>query len=280
MQTNSVLSFIQPKPHFLFFKRTAVHASAGVSTALLSFEDTSDVTPLSEYLYEELMEKEPLLPIENIQGDSVLGFNKRFTRRLVLNITDSSSKSLASVKNWIQDYATVGIKTSSGNVVKITSLEDILSHRIERRIAMAARKSDSNAMKMIEETVQTNICFSYSCLNKLLLGTAYEDTMPQFHDKDPFVIGAWKRGALLGDRMFQDKYSYDFGKGGNDDMLINLASDSQQAIDDAVQGLTTSFAGLLTVVDDTFADRGVKGNDPLYGHEHFGFQDGLSQPEV
>lgn len=237
---------------------------------------------IAEFLREDLMDEEPVLPVDNIQGDCVLGFNKRFTQRLVLNLSCDSSGDdqqkqhcISQVKAWLKDFATTGVGPT-GSTVKVTSLRDVLDHRQERKEALLG--GGENAKKDIECTVLANICFSHQCLGALLEGTAYETTMRQFDPTDPFAIGSWDRSPLLGD----DKYrgDFEFGRDTNNDVLINLGSDSKDAIKEAVATLTTSFEGLFDVVDDTLADRGVKDDDPLFGHEHFGFQDGLSQPSV
>ena len=102
--------------------------------------------------------------------------------------------------------------------------------------------------------------------------------MRSFDHRDPSVIGAKDRGTLLGDYKYQ--HSFEFGKNGNDDILINIACDSREAIDDATKALQADFKEIFEVVNDTETDQGIKDKNALYGHEHFGFQDGLSQPSV
>jgi hypothetical protein len=277
-------SWVRPGtlPLFVATERSAETngSSDSNSSSEVTFKATEPVknSPFDSFLEDKLKETEPVLPIQDIQGDFILGFNKRFTTRLVLDLKDTCSPSVIhATKMWIKEFAEPGIPSSDGSsTVKITSLQDVIDHRSEREVAFLTNKMD--VMKAVKETVLTNLCFSYNCIDALLLNTHYEDTMREFAPNDPFSIGAWERSSLLGDDAYREDGA--FGKDRNNDLLINLASDSKGSLDEAVKALKYSFSTIFNLVDETLADRGEKGDDPLYGHEHFGFQDGLSQPEV
>jgi hypothetical protein len=278
---NVPTSWVRPGtlPLFVATERTAeINGDSNYSLEVTAKATEPVIGPLDSFLEDTLKETEPVLPIQDIQGDFILGFNKRFTTRLVLDLKDTCSPSaINATKIWIKKFAEPGIPSSDGSTtVKITSLQDVIDHRSERRLALLTKKMD--AVKAAKETVLANLCFSYNCIDALLVNTTYEDTLREFSPNDPFSIGAWERSSLLGDDAYREDGA--FGKDRNNDLLINLASDSEGSLDEAVKVLKDSFSAIFKLVDETLADRGEKDDDPLYGHEHFGFQDGLSQPEV
>ena len=230
----------------------------------------------SDRLYNQLLnsKSEPVLPVEDVQGDCILGFNKRFTRRLVIGLKDRDDcKVISETKDWLKRFSSTGINDS----VKITSLKDILEHR-KIRNDMLSKGLSPGSYDEDKNVVFCNVSFSHQCLDLLLTGTLYAETMRAFNSRDPFVIGSKDRGTLLGDHKYQ--HCFEFGKDRNDDILINIASDSKKVIDDATEVLKNDFKNIFEVVNDTECDRGIKEKNAFYGHEHFGFQDGLSQPTV
>lgn len=104
-----------------------------------------------------------------------------------------------------------------------------------------------------------NICFFHSCLDTLLSRTLYERTKREFDSNDPFVIGATDRGTLLGDWKYRDGFG--FGMKRNNDILINIASDSYEALDVATTTLKASYKDFLALINDTISDRGIKGSE-------------------
>lgn len=72
--------------------------------------------------------------------------------------------------------------------------------------------------------------------------------------------------------------AWKFGVDKQNSIAINIASDSKDAVYAKLEELKLSPKWVI--VDQTLSHRGTKGTDPLYGHEAFGFMDGLSQPEV
>ena len=121
-------------------------------------------------------------------------------------------------------------------------------------------------------------------MGKLLAGTYHEDSLNQFDSTSAFAIGARKRALILGydpeemNKWFFPKDCSD----DNNDILINVAADTFVGLDKESQSIINSTDAWLDLVDSTFSYRGTKigPEGVFYGHEHFGFVDGLSQPEV
>lgn len=216
---------------------------------------TSTSTPCPN-VYEKQLAKEPVLPIDDIQGDTILGFNKAYNLELVLNIKNKSPDATTAVKQWISDK----VKP------KITSCADVLDHRKQ----YSGRYGDAPNPAFV------NVSFSFQSLKKLLKDTEYELSLNEFDQNSAFVIGVSQRAGFLGD----DRKIWQFGNEVNNDILINIASDFEDRINQMKCDLLQSTDEFITVAHEVFSFRGEKNFDLLYGHEHFGFQDGLSQPEV
>jgi len=199
-----------------------------------------------------------VLDVDDIQGDVVLGFNKPFNVQLVFNLkeeTDDPNYEL--FKGWLKEFP-------------CTTTRDVLQDRNKRR------------GKVIQPTVVQNISFGYLCLVKLLTGTFHEDSLEEFDSTSAFAVGARKRAPILGydpdvinDWVFPQNRS-------NNDILINVAADEFDGVFKQSSKFIEETSVFLDLVSTTFSYRGSKTGPEgvFYGHEHFGFVDGLSQPEV
>jgi len=199
-----------------------------------------------------------VLDVDDIQGDVLLGFNKPFNVQLVFNLkekTDDPNYEL--FKGWLKEFP-------------CTTTRDVLLDRNKRR------------GKVIQPTVVQNISFGYLCLVKLLTGTFHEDSLEEFDSTSAFAVGARKRAPILGydpdvinDWVFPQNRS-------NNDILINVAADEFDGVFEQSSKFIEETSVFLDLVSTTFSYRGSKTGPEgvFYGHEHFGFVDGLSQPEV
>eukprot|EP00039_Didymoeca_costata_P015612 m.268985 g.268985 ORF g.268985 m.268985 type:complete len:1095 (+) comp16257_c0_seq14:203-3487(+) len=221
---------------------------------------------------------EPVLPVDEIQGDIFLGFNKRCNTVLVIDFKtkirdgvedrkEDDINHIKALKTWIKDAILPNISTTKA----------VIDHRNANR---------ANGYKDAKDVTLMNAQFSYNGIAKLLQYTEFDESLLQFPESSAFRVGAAKRGGLFGDHP----ETWIFGKEENNDMLLNLAADDPSAIASLLRKMgfkqsknqTFSFAAankFASVVHCRNSDRGVKG-EWLYGHEHFGFQDGLSQPEI
>ena len=209
----------------------------------------------SEILYGlELKNKEEkILDVEDIQGDSILGFNQPYNKQILLNLKNDHPATIAGAKEWLLSISH-----------KLTTTMALLEHRKKRR-------------KGIPTPVGfCNLAFSHGCLQSLLKGTVNEKSMQSFASGSAFTIGAYNRAYLLG----EDGADWKFGKIRNNDVLLNISADTKEVLDKMTADFVTpSCLNWFEEMKSVTSFRGVKGTS-LYGHEHFGFLDGLSQPEV
>eukprot|EP01064_Diplonema_japonicum_P005966 TRINITY_DN1393_c2_g1_i1.p1 TRINITY_DN1393_c2_g1~~TRINITY_DN1393_c2_g1_i1.p1 ORF type:complete len:1133 (+),score=282.65 TRINITY_DN1393_c2_g1_i1:45-3443(+) len=210
------------------------------------------------------MNAEMELDIKDIQGDIILGFNKRYSVNLVLDFVGSKDK----VKKWLEEVVSS----------KLSTCHTVRTHR-------ELHRGDYTSQAACNE-VFMNCAFGYAGLQMLLKGSPLEFTLkprksamePGFDATSPFVLGAWQRSTMTGDTECRGKW--DFGKDRNNDMMLTFGSDNKEAAEAFIADIMKNTKGFLKQQEQTWSDRGVKGKDLFYGHEHFGFQDGLSQPEV
>ena len=204
-------------------------------------------------------ESEPVLDVDDIQGDVLLGFNKPFNVQLVFNLKKTEDTNYTSLKQWLKTFP-------------CTTTRDVIQHRLNRRVGVT------------QDTVVQNISFGFRCLGKLLAGTYHEDSLNQFDSTSAFAIGARKRALILGyDPKEMNKWFFPKDcSDDNNDILINVAAETFVGLDKESQSIINSTDAWLDLVDSTFSYRGTKigPEGVFYGHEHFGFVDGLSQPEV
>lgn len=229
------------------------------------------------------LEKEPVLPVDDIQGDIILGFNKAFNLNVVVDFklpeptpettsTKATVEAAAEVKRWL--LSVLGL---------ISTTEDVLKHRDQHR-KTGYKSSDCATTALI------NVAFSFDCINALVTDTEFASTLFEFPPDSAFVVGAANRAGVLGDPPDKSKrkhpcpkedpggVAWKFGADKQNSIAINIASDSKDAV--FAKLVELKLSPKWTIVDQTLSHRGTKGTDPLYGHEAYGFMDGLSQPEV
>lgn len=213
--------------------------------------------------------EEPLLDIAEIQGNSLVGFNKDYQSFLYFRITDP-----AIARRWLHDLAP-----------QVTTVEEALAFLRLFRAIRARRQAESQGLK----STWLNIALTFEGLKKVVPDPASLDNMPGL----AFGIGmAQRASARLGDRVDGSGEPVGWVVGGKDnypDLVLIIASDSRTDLKDKVrrvksqirelQGITPARAnrrGLQLI----FEDSGETLPDGLRGHEHFGFKDGVSQPGI
>ncbi|HET7436304.1 MAG TPA: Dyp-type peroxidase [Thermoanaerobaculia bacterium] len=192
---------------------------------------------------------EPRLAINDIQGNIFPGFNKPTTYFTAFRIDD-----VAGAKAWLAEI--VGF---------ISTAEEVLAFR---RLFSARRKRLRGAKPPDLVDTNTNIAFSYDALRKLAGADAdaFEDAA--------FRIGLPDRAESLGDST--DPTQWVIGGPGNiPDVLMITGGDDEDVLRARVQALTEEAEkrGVVKIWEDV----GLVRRD-LPGHEHFGFDDGISQP--
>jgi Dyp-type peroxidase family len=210
---------------------------------------------------------EPYLDGAEIQGNVLPGFMKPYMAVIALRIGD-----VARAKGWLADVAP-----------RITTLAEAMRSRAKVRAYRGlgpGRLHQLGALPPGMNDVWLNIALSSCGLSKLLSGGNHAGDLAQFTDQG-FQRGLAARSSLLGDPTDHcaegNPANWLFGGPGREaDVLLILAADR------AVAGAHTlaevhaaAAASGLTVL---YEESGHKLD--AIGKEHFGFQDGISQPGV
>ncbi|PIE92146.1 peroxidase [Bacillus fungorum] len=205
------------------------------------------------------LEQEPLLHVDQIQGNILGGFNKDFQQFLFFEIVDPNL-----TKQWIQSISS-----------QISTTQEVVMFNRLYQMMWARRGSEPTGLI----ATWMNIAFSYAGLKKLVS----EESLKDFSKSGPFAFGMKKRSGKLGDPRDQTsegnpKNWVIGGDANSPDILLVIASDSELELTKKVQDIKTNStveSGLKLVYEEAGRDR----ND-LPGREHFGFRDGISQPAV
>jgi Dyp-type peroxidase family len=214
--------------------------------------------------------KEPVLAIQQIQGNILSGFNKDFQTLIFLHI-DRPGK----FKPWL---------ASQINFIA-TAAEVFAFNRLYKEIR-TRRQQETNAVK----ATWINIAFSYEGL-KALVGS---DEVEKFTDQ-AFKAGLAARSARLGDPLDADDLEgspKNWIVGGPHNLpahvVLIVASDDRQdmlaEVERIEESLRTFRAGegrrASSGAHVVFKEEGANLPPPISGHEHFGFLDGVSQPGI
>ncbi|HEY0035947.1 MAG TPA: Dyp-type peroxidase [Longimicrobium sp.] len=199
--------------------------------------------------------EEPVLEIDDIQGNSLAGFNKNWQTFLFLRVIRA-----APARAWLRALAP-----------RISTVAEVLEYN---RLYKAIRKRAGRGTPAVRAT-WINIAFTAEGLR--VLGSDAD----AFTDK-PFREGLHRRSALLGDPVEPAAAGYveNWDVGSSDrvpHLVVTVASDSSGWLGEEVLGLLDSLNDGLEVM---YTQQGAALPFPLTGHEHFGFKDGVSQPGI
>lgn len=193
---------------------------------------------------------EPILAIDEIQGNILLGFNKDFEALLFFDVVD-----VAAFRPWLQDL-----------VRRVTTTRDVLLVRHGLR-ALRRRGAES----MVRSTwLQAGL--SYRGLKKLVSPAEIE----KFHDE------AFRQGlAARSEEVLRDPQGavqrWVIGGPHNEaDALVLVAADDARDLEAEVVRLIASAT--LSGTNLLLCQRGER--LPQRDREHFGFRDGISQPGI
>jgi Dyp-type peroxidase family len=206
---------------------------------------------------------EPVLAMDNIQGNILVGFNKDFQTLLFLKIVN-----VPDFKRWLKSL-----------IPFIATASEVLAfNRLFK--AIRNRRGESHTV----EATWVNIAFSYHAL------TLLTDDATAFTD-EAFKQGLAARSAELGDPTEPDAEGNPEnwligGPGDEADVILIVESDDRDDLFAEVSRVEHSLyparrrdgqiirSGAVVV----FKQHGATLPRPLTGHEHFGFLDGVSQP--
>ena len=209
--------------------------------------------------------EEPVLALDDIQGNILAGFNKDYQTLLFLVIHQPEV-----FKLWLRQL--IPFVATTREVLHFNRLFKELRTRrgIETRAVMAT---------------WINLAFSSAGLRKITPDTE------SFID-EAFRQGLAKRSESLNDPVSGAGSPANWLVGGTSneaDLVLIVASDSSEELAREVSKIETKlfdgacdndgkrFASGATII---FKQNGATLPDPLRGHEHFGFLDGVSQPGV
>lgn len=201
---------------------------------------------------------EPVLPMADIQGIVVPGFFKPHQTLIGIRLV-GGNKQVAEFRKLLRKLT-----------VEISTAENALSDRREFR-ARRKQKAEGQAPR----PPLVGIGFTYQGLIKLTPGAAYIPSVA-------YREGLPKRSALLGDPLEVDNPGHPgkwvVGAPGNElDALIVVAGDTR----DVTTVKANDIAQELNAIGIQIAyreDGDIR--EDLPGHEHFGFDDGVSQPGI
>ncbi len=235
------------------------------------------------------VEREPVLAIENIQGN-IIGFNKDQQTLLFLKVTNAQQFGA-----WL------------GTLVPfIATAAEVLSFN---RLFKEIRRRRNAETRTVQAT-WINVALSFNALQQLTSDTdalkqraekftcyKSEDIAPQSFSADSFTDQAFKQGMparaveILGDpagaSLEGNPNNWTFGGTQNEaDVVIIVAGDSPVELAAEVARIEeTIYAGRTAMgehansgVQIIYKQHGQTLPPPLTGHEHFGFLDGVSQP--
>ncbi len=193
------------------------------------------------------LQAEPLLPVDDIQGDILVGLLKNHEHLIFFEITN-----LGDFKSFLQ-------------TVEITSVRDCL----DQRAAIAANKAQD--IDRIIATPGLNIAFTYAGLQAL--GVA---NLPTSSDVQKFRDGMAASRADLND---PDPAHWQILRPGQPvhGVFIVTGASHAEVVDIIGLRLAPPAANGWKQVHQ---EVGEVRPDPVRGHEHFGFADGVSQPGI
>ncbi len=214
---------------------------------------------------------EPILCIDNIQGNILAGFNKDFQTFIFLRITDS-----ALFKRWLEKQ-----------IPSIATVAEVLAFN---RLFKAVRFRRRENVQTLQAT-WINIAFSATGIAQL----RGNDEAQQFLDPS-FKSGLLAQSASLNDPTdpAQEGAPQNWLFGGSADtdahVALIVAGDDEDDLSTEIRRLENSIYG---VSDSRESPRTVRSGasiiykqhgatlpSPLTGHEHFGWLDGVSQPGI
>ena len=207
---------------------------------------------------------EPELPVNEIQGNILVGFNKDFQTLLLLKIRPQAAD-LTNAKRWLLDTLLPMIEASRTS--------DVLAFN---RLFKAAKLNSTP----LPTATWVHVAVSAGGVRRLRSQT----DLDQFGDV-AFRLGLAARSEFIGDptnpTALGNRRNWLYGGRTETeaDILVVIAADSRADCDARVTALvdTLNAGSLDTVVPP---QRGETLPIPWTGHEHFGFKDGVSQPGI
>jgi Dyp-type peroxidase family len=204
--------------------------------------------------------QEPVLDMLDIQGAVVPGFFKPHQTLLGLRIPDGGE--------IIHAFKQLLRKLVISNAQQ--TLEDRRHHRARRR------ETGDRHPEPDSETALLGLGFSYPGLRRLTPGT---EAIPS----EAFKLGLVARSSLLGDPTDAHKEGHPSrwlvgAPHAELDVLLLVAGDDRPSVTRKAEQLARLIQE--SGIDIPYKEDGDIREKPYEGHEHFGFDDGVSQPGI
>lgn len=204
---------------------------------------------------------EPVLPMDEIQGLVVPGFTKQHQTLLGIQFPDAPQ----SVRNFRKCLGTLTKQIATAR----ETLDDRRRHR-QLRLSKQERYPEKPSPVAL-----TAVAFSYVGLSKLTPGAEAISSVA-------FREGLAARSAMLGDPTEAtaegNPSNWKVGAPGKElDCLFVVAGDTREIVDEKAGELAAQLK--KCGADIVYREKGDV-RDDLPGHEHFGFDDGVSQPGI
>jgi deferrochelatase/peroxidase EfeB len=195
------------------------------------------------------------LNLDQIQGNSIGGFNKDFQTNLFLKFTNATAG-----RTWIKEISDEVAVSSSAEVLKFNNQFSAL------------RAQNVSRPEQLISAVWVNLALSFQGLTALNLKAADLAAFPQ-----AFRDGMAQRKAELGDVGASDPSNWvvPFNHPSDIHAVLLVAADHSHALHQKFRSITET-AAFTAGVEILLIQPGMTRLDSP-GHEHFGFKDGISQ---
>jgi Dyp-type peroxidase family len=213
---------------------------------------TDDLTPQQLLETPVAQPGAPILQLEEIQGDILIGLQKNFERFLFFQIADAPG-----FKSVLRSTLTHRITTTRDVQLREFQLRDHKNH------------GNKNPLP----NIGVNISLTASGLQKLVAGVNTNSFDPSF------AAGAITQAKSLGDPLNGaggPDWLPDFLSGKIDGVLL-ITGGTENAVNAEAKSLLGILGKSVALIHDQTAN--VRPGAEK-GHEHFGWQDGISQPGV
>lgn len=208
---------------------------------------------------------EPVLELDDIQGIAVPGFFK-------------PHQTLLGVRSRDDDQGARALRTLAGALSgRVATGRVTLDDRRAFRRQRGLRPTGFHRPP-VRGTVLVAVAFSAHGLGLLTPGASAIES-------DAFANGMPSRSSLLGDpidpRSEGNVSRWVVGKPGEElDALIVVAGDHRARVDSCAADIKALIRAHRRALEISYEERGDVLPNPFRGHEHFGFDDGVSQPGI
>jgi Dyp-type peroxidase family len=198
------------------------------------------------------------LDLDQIQGNSIGGFNKDFQTNLFLKFTNA-----AAGRAWIKEIGDEIAASSSAEVLKFNNQFSAL------------RTQNVSRPEQLISAIWVNLALSFQGLTALNLKAADLAAFPQ-----AFRDSMAQRNTILGDIGASDPSQWvpPFNHSSDVHAVLIIAADHSHALQQKFRSITETPA--FTAGVEILLNQPGRTRLDLPGHEHFGFKDGISQPGI